>query len=112
MKINDFMTKDGWLREHGRVMRDMYLKEVKSPAESKYPFDYFKILATIPADQAFRSLKGGGCPLVHGLTAEAEAASGRVRERQLHPLSDRLVEERPGLFRAARRRSLMSLPNK
>jgi branched-chain amino acid transport system substrate-binding protein len=35
MKINDFMTKDGWLREHGRVMRDMYLEEVKSPAESK-----------------------------------------------------------------------------
>ena len=35
MKINDFMTKDGWLREDGRVMRDMYLEEVKSPAESK-----------------------------------------------------------------------------
>jgi branched-chain amino acid transport system substrate-binding protein len=35
MKINDFMAKDVWLREHGRVMRDMYLEEVKSPAESK-----------------------------------------------------------------------------
>lgn len=46
-------------------MRDMYLEEVKSPAEAKYPFDYFKILATISADQAFRPLKGGGCPLVH-----------------------------------------------
>jgi branched-chain amino acid transport system substrate-binding protein len=66
MKINDFMTKDGWLREDGRVIRDMYLEEVKSPAESKYPFDYFKTLATIPADQAFRPLKDGGCPLVHG----------------------------------------------
>jgi len=66
MKINDFMTKDGWLREDGRVMRDMYLEEVKSPAESKYPFDYLKILATIPADQAFRPLKDGNCPLVHG----------------------------------------------
>ncbi len=66
MKINDFMTKDGWIREDGRVMRDMYLEEVKSPAESKYPFDYFKILATIPAEQAFRPLKDGGCPLVHG----------------------------------------------
>ena len=66
MKINDFMTNDGWLREHGRVMRDMYLEEVKSPAESKYPFDDFKILATIPADQAFRPLNDGGCPLVHG----------------------------------------------
>ena len=40
-------------------MRDMYLEEVKSAAESKYPFDYFKILVTIPADQAFRSLKDG-----------------------------------------------------
>lgn len=66
MKINDFMTKDGWLREDGRVMRDMYLEEVKSPAESKYPFDYLKILATIPPDQAFRPLKEGNCPLVHG----------------------------------------------
>jgi branched-chain amino acid transport system substrate-binding protein len=66
MKINDFMTKDGWIREDGRIMRDMYLEEVKSPADSKYPFDYFKILATIPADQAFRPLKDGGCPLVHG----------------------------------------------
>ncbi len=66
MKINDFMTKDGWLREDGRVMRDMYLEEVKSPAESKYPFDYLKILATIPPDQAFRPLKDGNCPLVHG----------------------------------------------
>ena len=66
MKINDFMTKDGQLREHARVMRDMYLEEVKSPAESKYLFDYFKILATIPADQALRPLKDGECPLVHG----------------------------------------------
>jgi len=47
-------------------MRDMYLEEVKAPAESKYPFDYFKVLATIPAEQAFRPLKDGGCPLVHG----------------------------------------------
>jgi branched-chain amino acid transport system substrate-binding protein len=66
MRINDFMTKDGWLREDGRVMRDMYLEEVKSPVQSKYPFDYFHILATIPSDQAFRPLKDGNCPLVHG----------------------------------------------
>jgi branched-chain amino acid transport system substrate-binding protein len=66
MRINDFMTKDGWLREDGRVMRDMYLEEVKSPAQSQYPFDYFHIVATIPSDQAFRPLKDGNCPLVHG----------------------------------------------
>jgi branched-chain amino acid transport system substrate-binding protein len=63
-KINDFMTKDGWIREDGRIMRDMYLEEVKSPEESKYPYDYIKILATIPAEQAFRPLKDGGCPYV------------------------------------------------
>jgi branched-chain amino acid transport system substrate-binding protein len=64
MKINDFMTKDGWIREDGRIMRDMYLEEVKSPQESKNPYDYIKILATIPAEQAFRPLKDGGCPYV------------------------------------------------
>ena len=58
MKINDFMTKDGWIREDGRVMRDMYLEEVKSPAESKYPFDYFKILATIPARTGLPASRG------------------------------------------------------
>ena len=66
MKINDFMSKDGWIREDGRVIRDMYLEEVKSPAESKYPFDYFKVLTTIPPEEAFRPLKDGNCPLVHG----------------------------------------------
>ena len=48
MPINDFMTKNGKLREDGRVMRDMYLFQVKKPAESKYPWDYYKLLATIP----------------------------------------------------------------
>jgi branched-chain amino acid transport system substrate-binding protein len=64
MPINDFMTKNGKLRVDGRVMRDMYLFEVKKPAESKYPFDYYKQLATIPADQAFRPLSESECPLV------------------------------------------------
>jgi branched-chain amino acid transport system substrate-binding protein len=64
MPINDFMTQDGKLRIDGRVMRDMYLFEVKKPAESKYPWDYLKLLQTIPADEAFRPLNEGGCPLV------------------------------------------------
>jgi branched-chain amino acid transport system substrate-binding protein len=63
-KINDFMTKDGWIREDGRIMRDMYLERVKSPEQSRYPFDYFEILATIPANEAFRPLKDGGCPYI------------------------------------------------
>ena len=65
-KINDFMTKDGWIREDGRIMRDMYLERVKSPEQSRYPFDYFEILATIPANEAYRPLKDGGCPYIKG----------------------------------------------
>jgi branched-chain amino acid transport system substrate-binding protein len=61
--IDDFMTHDGKLRIDGRVLRDMYLYEVKKPAESKYPWDYLKLLQTIPAGEAFRPLDEGGCLL-------------------------------------------------
>jgi len=61
--INDFMTRDGKLRIDGRVMRDMYLFEAKTPAQSKYPWDYLELLQTIPAGEAFRPLHEGGCPL-------------------------------------------------
>jgi len=62
--VNDFYVKGGKLREDGRLVHDMYLAQVKTPQESKGPWDYYKILATIPGDQAFRSLAEGGCPLV------------------------------------------------
>jgi branched-chain amino acid transport system substrate-binding protein len=62
--INDFMTKNGTIRPDGRVMRNAYLFQVKAPAESKGPWDYYKLLATIPAEEAFRPLKDGGCDLV------------------------------------------------
>jgi branched-chain amino acid transport system substrate-binding protein len=62
--INDFMTKNGKLRIDGRVLREMYLFEVKKPEESKAPWDYYKLVQTIPAEQAFRPLDEGGCPLV------------------------------------------------
>jgi len=62
--VNDFYVKGGRLREDGRLVHDMYLAQVKTPAESKGPWDYYKILATIPGDQAFRSLAEGGCPRV------------------------------------------------
>ncbi|OYY13187.1 MAG: ABC transporter permease, partial [Rhizobiales bacterium 35-68-8] len=52
------------LREDGRVVHHMMLVEVKKPAESKGPFDYYKILATIPPEEAFRPLSGSDCPLV------------------------------------------------
>ncbi|HUI20443.1 MAG TPA: ABC transporter substrate-binding protein [Methylocella sp.] len=63
MPINDFMTHDGRLRVDGRVLRDMYLYEVKKPSESKYPWDDLKLLRTIPADEAFRPLNEGSCSL-------------------------------------------------
>jgi len=50
--------------EDGRVERDMYLFQVKTPGESKYPYDYYKQLATIPAAEAFRPLSESACPLV------------------------------------------------
>ncbi len=54
----------GSIRADGRVLHPAYLWEVKTPAESKGPWDYYKLLATTPADQAFRPLDKGGCPLV------------------------------------------------
>jgi branched-chain amino acid transport system substrate-binding protein len=62
--INDFMTHDGRLRIDGRVLRDMYLLEVKKPEESKAPWDYLKVVQTVPGDRAYRPLDQGGCPLV------------------------------------------------
>jgi branched-chain amino acid transport system substrate-binding protein len=64
LPVNDVMTKNGKLREDGRLVRDMYLFEVKSPAESKGKDDIYKLLATVPGDQAYRPLKEGKCPLI------------------------------------------------
>jgi branched-chain amino acid transport system substrate-binding protein len=64
LPINDFMTRQGRIREDGRVIRDMYLMQAKTPDESKSEWDLAKIVATIPGDQAFRPLAEGGCPLV------------------------------------------------
>jgi branched-chain amino acid transport system substrate-binding protein len=52
------------VREDGRVMHVMHLWQVKTVAESKYPFDYCKEVVSIPPDQAWRPLADGGCPLV------------------------------------------------
>ena len=62
--VNDFYVKNGRLREDGRLVHDMYFAQVKAPSESKGDWDYYKILAAIPGDQAFRPLAEGGCPLV------------------------------------------------
>jgi branched-chain amino acid transport system substrate-binding protein len=52
------------IRQDGRVVHPMYLFEVKKPDESKYPYDYYKLVSTLAADRAFRPLAKGGCPLV------------------------------------------------
>jgi branched-chain amino acid transport system substrate-binding protein len=64
MPVNDAMTKNGKLREDGRLVRDMYLFQVKSPAESKGKDDIYKLVATVPGDQAYRPLSESTCPLV------------------------------------------------
>jgi branched-chain amino acid transport system substrate-binding protein len=63
LPVNDFMSKAVQIRKDGRVMRNMNLYEVKSPAESKGPWDYYKFIAVVPGDQAFRPLAEGNCPL-------------------------------------------------
>jgi branched-chain amino acid transport system substrate-binding protein len=49
--------------ENGRMVHDMYLFEVKKPSESKKPWDYYKLIATVPGDKAFFTAKDSGCPL-------------------------------------------------
>jgi branched-chain amino acid transport system substrate-binding protein len=62
--INVFFAKNGRIREDGRMVHDMYLFEVKKPSESKEPWDDYKLVATIPAEEAFRPLSQSTCPLV------------------------------------------------
>ncbi|MBN8976777.1 MAG: ABC transporter substrate-binding protein [Xanthobacteraceae bacterium] len=62
--INDFFAKNGHIREDGRMIHDMYLFEVKKPSESKGEWDLYKLLATVPGDEAFRPMSEGGCPYI------------------------------------------------
>ena len=61
--IHDVFTADGTIRADGRVLYDRYLMRVKTPAESKYPWDYLTVVAKIPAADAFRPPGAGGCTL-------------------------------------------------
>jgi branched-chain amino acid transport system substrate-binding protein len=62
--VDDFYARGGRLREDGRLLHDMYFVQVKTPAESTGPWDYYKVLATIPGEQAFRPAGEDGCPLI------------------------------------------------
>jgi branched-chain amino acid transport system substrate-binding protein len=64
MRVNDVYNKDVEIRPDGRVLHDMYLVKVKSPAESKKPYDYYQVLSKIPGKEAFRPLSESECPLV------------------------------------------------
>jgi branched-chain amino acid transport system substrate-binding protein len=62
--VNDFFAKNGSIRADGRMVHDMYLLQVKKPAESTTPWDYYHVRATIPAAEAFQPLAASKCPLV------------------------------------------------
>jgi branched-chain amino acid transport system substrate-binding protein len=66
MPTDDILFGKGTIRADGRKIHDAYLFEVKKPAESKYPGDFYHLRATIPAAEAFRPLKDGNCPLASG----------------------------------------------
>jgi branched-chain amino acid transport system substrate-binding protein len=62
--VNDFFAKNGTIRADGRMVHDMYLLQVKAPAASTVPWDYYDVRATIPAAEAFQPLSASTCPLI------------------------------------------------
>ena len=62
--VNDFFAKNGSIRADGRMVHDMYLLQVKKPAESTTPWDYYNVVSTIPAAEAFQPLSASKCALV------------------------------------------------
>jgi branched-chain amino acid transport system substrate-binding protein len=66
MPTDDPLFGKGTIRKDGRKIHDLYLFEVKKPAESKGPWDYYKLITKISGDEAFRPMNEGGCPLVSG----------------------------------------------
>jgi branched-chain amino acid transport system substrate-binding protein len=64
LPVNDFFAKNGKVREDGRMVHDMLLVQVKKPSESKGPWDYYNVLASVPGDQVFLPLSLSECTLV------------------------------------------------
>ena len=62
--LNDDFVKNGKIRPDGRMVHEFYLFQVKSPSESKYPWDYYKLVSKIPGEQAFQPLSESRCPLI------------------------------------------------
>ena len=63
-RIDDFFARGGTIRADGRMVHEMYLVRVKKPSESKYPWDYYQVVAKVPGDEAFQPLSRSACPLV------------------------------------------------
>lgn len=63
-KINDFFATNGYVREDGRMVHDMFLMQVKTPAESKGPWDYYKIIQTLPGEKVYASLAESTCSFI------------------------------------------------
>ena len=66
LRISDALIEDASIRGDGRVVKDYYLLEVKTPAESRYAWDYLKVVTTVPGEDVTRPLTEGGCPLISG----------------------------------------------
>ena len=64
LKISDAILDNAEIRQDGRIMRPFYLFEVKAPSESKGPWDFYKLVATVPGDQAFTPLSESKCALL------------------------------------------------
>jgi branched-chain amino acid transport system substrate-binding protein len=78
LPTDDTLFGKGKIREDGRKLHPMYLYEVKKPSESKGPWDYYKLVKEVPADQAFRPEKDGNCPLIAGSTPAPAPAPAAV----------------------------------
>jgi branched-chain amino acid transport system substrate-binding protein len=63
-KVNDMFAKNGYVREDGRMIHDMFLMEVKKPSESKGPWDYYKQIAVLPGESVFTTLAESTCKLI------------------------------------------------
>ena len=95
MPINDFFAKNGRIREDGRMVHDMYVYEVKKPSESKGEWDYYKLRAVIPGDEAFRSAEGQRVPAgQEGLTAYSVQPQRRHRGAGGHGIGVRSQQGR------------------
>jgi branched-chain amino acid transport system substrate-binding protein len=63
-KINDFFAKDGYIREDGLMVHTMYVMKVKTPAESKYPWDYYKVVKVMSGEEADGAQPDATCPMI------------------------------------------------